>query len=77
MKLKMKLEAVDPLAPSKIRVATVSKILNNNYIMVRFDRMKEGLDRSLEFCYHRTSSSIFHAGFCRTHGLELEKPFGI
>jgi hypothetical protein len=39
-------------------------------------RVKEIADRSLEFCYHRTSSSIFNAGFCKANTLELEKPFG-
>jgi hypothetical protein len=72
----MKLEVIDPLNPSKIRVATVTKLLAENYVMIRLDKMKEIADRSLEFCYHRTSSSIFNAGFCKANTLELEKPFG-
>ena len=72
----MKIEAVDPIAPSKIRPATVTKQLGDNYILIELDHMKDNLDRSIEFCYHRTSSSIFNPGFCRANALELEKPFG-
>lgn len=74
-KPKMKLEVIDPLNPSKIRVATVTKLLADNYVMLKLDKMKETNDKSLEFCYHRTSSSLFNAGFCKANSLELEKPF--
>ena len=46
----MKIEAVDPIAPSKIRPATVTKQLGDNYILIELDHMKDNLDRSIEFC---------------------------
>ena len=69
----MKLEAIDPLNLSSICVATVAKVLKNNYIMVKIDGylIQEGHDM---FCYHRSSSSIFPAGFCEQNSLELHSP---
>ena len=37
----MKLEAVDPLNLSLIAVATVKKVLRNNYLMVGIGKMRE------------------------------------
>ena len=72
----MKLEAIDPIEPTKIRVATITKLLGDDYLMVKLDKIKSNIDRSLEFCYHSTSSSIFHPGFSKINNIELEKPFG-
>ena len=72
----MKLEAIDPIEPARIRVATITKLLGEDYLMVKLDKMKCNIDRSIEFCYHRTSSSIFHPGFSRVNNIGLEKPFG-
>ncbi|XP_041357919.1 MBT domain-containing protein 1-like isoform X2 [Gigantopelta aegis] len=71
----MKLEAIDPLNLSTICVATVMKVLRNNYIMI-------GIDGSLAqngtdwFCYHATSACIFPVGFCEINGLPLSPPRG-
>ena len=66
----MKLEAIDPLNLSSICVATIGKVLKNNYLMVKIDgyESEEGHDM---FCYHRSSSSIFLAGFCQKNSLDL------
>ena len=66
----MKLEAVDPLNLSKICVATVVKVLKDNYLMVRIDGFKQADDSDL-FCYHQTSSSLFPAGFCQRNSLNI------
>jgi hypothetical protein len=80
-KTNMKLEAVDPLNLSAICVATVRKVLNKNYLMVQIDsnpsknQAKNEDDSNDLFCYHRFSSSIFPAGFCQKHQIELQAPY--
>jgi hypothetical protein len=71
----MKLEAIDPLNLSAICVATVGKVLKNNYLMIRIDgcTAEDGSDM---FCYSRTSSSIFPAGFCQMNSIPLHAPYG-
>lgn len=71
----MKLEAIDPLNLSKICVATVGKVLKNNYLMIRIDGF-EVADDSDMFCYHSSSSSIYPAGFCQKNSIQLQKPSG-
>eukprot|EP00106_Octopus_bimaculoides_P006140 XP_014773582.1 PREDICTED: MBT domain-containing protein 1-like isoform X1 [Octopus bimaculoides] len=71
----MKLEAIDPLNLSAICVASVNKVLKNNYLMI-------GIDGSLAqngsdwFCYHITSPCIFPVSFCEVNNLELTPPRG-
>ncbi|XP_046666398.1 LOW QUALITY PROTEIN: polycomb protein Sfmbt-like [Homalodisca vitripennis] len=71
----MKLEAVDPLNLSAICVATVMKVLNEGYIMIRVDSYEE-MNGSDWFCYHMSSPYIFPAGFCASHGIPLSGPKG-
>lgn len=73
-KKNMKIEAVDPLNLSSICVGTVAKVLADGYLMVEIDgyNSQDGNDM---FCYHRTSSAIFPAGFCQKHKLPLQAPF--
>lgn len=73
-KAEMKLEAIDPLNLSAICVATVKKVLRNDYLMVKIDGYT--LDDLDTFCYHRTSSSILPTGFCQIHSIKLKEPFG-
>jgi hypothetical protein len=70
----MKLEAVDPLNLSAICVATVAELLNDGYLMIKIDGLvnDDGTDK---FCYHRTSSSIFPAGFCQKNNIPLQAPY--
>ncbi len=70
----MKLEAIDPLNLSAICVATVARVLRNDYIMVKIDGYS--VDDSDIFCYHRSSSSILPAGFCQKNSITLKEPFG-
>ncbi|KAI1286669.1 MBT domain-containing protein 1 [Halotydeus destructor] len=69
----MKLEAIDPLNLSTICVASVMKVLRNNYLMIGIDGMMAP-DGSDYFCYHSSSPCIFPVGFCQFNGLELTKP---
>ena len=71
-KVNMKLETIDPLCLSSIRVATVGKVLKNNYLMIKID----GAEDNDMFCYHRTSPAIFPAGFCEKNKLTLHAPYG-
>uniref|UniRef100_A0A0B7B795 FCS-type domain-containing protein n=1 Tax=Arion vulgaris TaxID=1028688 RepID=A0A0B7B795_9EUPU len=71
----MKLEAIDPLNLSAICIATVMKVLRNNYLMIGIDgsMAENGSDW---FCYHTTSPCIFPVGFCKINNLELTPPRG-
>ena len=69
----MKLEAIDPLNLSTICVATVMKVLRNNYLMIGIDGMMAP-DGSDWFCYHATSPCIFPVGFCKINNIELTPP---
>lgn len=72
----MKLEAVDPLNLSVICAATIKKVLNYDYVMVRVDCYEEDTDGSDWFCYELTSPSIFPCGFCASNGIPLTPPNG-
>nr|CAD7401652.1 unnamed protein product [Timema cristinae] len=77
----MKLEAVDPLNPSSICVATIVKVLLDGYFMVSMDpyEVQEGPNNegpNGNFCYHISSPYIFPAGFCRTNSISLTAPHG-
>ncbi|RUS85549.1 hypothetical protein EGW08_006692 [Elysia chlorotica] len=69
----MKLEAIDPLNLSAICVATVTKVLRNNFLMIGIDgsMAENGSDW---FCYHATSPCIFPVGFCEINNLHLTPP---
>ncbi|RWS02153.1 Polycomb protein Sfmbt-like protein [Dinothrombium tinctorium] len=71
----MKLEAIDPLNLSTICVATVTKVLRHNYLMIGIDGMM-AMDGSDWFCYHASSPCIFPVGFCMLNKLELTPPRG-
>ncbi|XP_077983794.1 uncharacterized protein LOC144438584 [Glandiceps talaboti] len=71
----MKLEAIDPLNLASICVATVMKVLKNNYLMIGIDGSM-AVDGSDWFCYHAISPCIFPAGFCELNNIELTPPRG-
>lgn len=72
----MKIEAIDPLNLSAICAATVMRVLNDDYIMIRIDSYDEDASAADWFCYHSCSPCIFPVGFCATHGLPLTPPKG-
>lgn len=74
-KVGMKLETIDPLNLSTICVATIMRVLRNDYLMIGIDGMMEesGADW---FCYHSTSPTIFPAGFCELNDIALTPPKG-
>ncbi|CAI9585181.1 unnamed protein product [Staurois parvus] len=71
----MKLEAIDPLNLSAICVATIRKVLAEDYLMIGIDG-SEAADGSDWFCYHALSPSIFPVGFCEINKIELTPPRG-
>ncbi|XP_021917000.1 polycomb protein Sfmbt-like isoform X2 [Zootermopsis nevadensis] len=72
----MKLEAIDPLNLSAICVATVMKVLREDYIMIRIDSYDEDASGSDWFCYHASSPCVFPAGFCDVNSIPLTPPKG-
>ncbi|XP_059479513.1 polycomb protein Sfmbt-like isoform X2 [Neocloeon triangulifer] len=72
----MKLEAIDPLNLSAICVATVMRVLNDGYIMIRIDSYDPDTTGADWFCYHSTSPYIFPAGFCEMNSIPLTPPQG-
>ena len=71
----MKLEAIDPLNLATICVASVKRVLNDNFLMVKMDTYEHDDELTGLFCYHQSSSSIFPAGFCQANQLELQTPY--
>ncbi|XP_071454837.1 MBT domain-containing protein 1-like isoform X2 [Hetaerina americana] len=72
----MKLEAIDPLNLSAICAATVMKVLQEGYIMIRIDSYDADANGSDWFCYHSTSPCIFPVGFCERNSIALTPPKG-
>ncbi|XP_073989613.1 scm-related gene containing four mbt domains isoform X3 [Rhodnius prolixus] len=74
----MKLEAVDPLNLSSICVATVMKVLNDGYLLIRIDSYEEDMNSpgSDWFCYHSSSACVLPPGFCNQNGITLTPPRG-
>ncbi|XP_037073901.1 lethal(3)malignant brain tumor-like protein 2, partial [Pollicipes pollicipes] len=77
-KVRMKLEALDPLNLGSIGVATVMQVLGNHFLMVRLESLppEPGRADADWFCYHASSPYIFPPGFCRTVGVALTPPHG-
>lgn len=73
----MKVEAIDPLNLSSICVATVMKVLNEGYLMIRIETYDADINCSDWFCYHQTSACIFAPGFCEANNITLTPPKGI
>lgn len=71
----MKLEAIDPLNLATICVATVTKVLRHNYLMIGIDGMMAA-NGSDWFCYHASSPYIFPCGYCSLNDLTLTPPRG-
>uniref|UniRef100_A0A667YYV1 Scm like with four mbt domains 1 n=1 Tax=Myripristis murdjan TaxID=586833 RepID=A0A667YYV1_9TELE len=75
----MKLEAVDPAAPISIRPATVTKVFNEQYFLVKMDDLcgfdePESAGRS--FLCHRDSPGIFPTQWSLKNGVTLSPPPG-
>ncbi|CAL8079720.1 unnamed protein product [Orchesella dallaii] len=72
----MKMEAINPLRPCVIGVATIKKVLKRGYVMVRVEgtEMEPGAEGNDWVCYHITSPNIFPCGFCEENGILLTPP---
>lgn len=76
----MKLEAVDPAAPFSISPATVTKVFNEHYFLVKIDDLRgdqgsEGSGGRSFLCY-RDSPGIFPAQWSLKNGVPLQPPPG-
>merc|ERR1739838_13464 len=71
----MKLEAIDPLKLSNICVATIAHVLDDGYVMIGIDGTDD-IENDKCFCHHRSSDSIFPAGFCKKNEIKLTLPNG-
>jgi len=67
----MKLEALDPLNPLLLTVASVVQTLQYNNIVINID-MSE-----IYFICHASSSNIFPVGYAKQHKCFLTPPKGI
>lgn len=72
----MKVEAIDPLNLSAICQATVMRVLNHGYIMIRIDYYNADEVGAELFCYHENSPCVFPSGFCKERGLPLTITLG-
>lgn len=73
----MKLEAVHPNDSTKICVASVTRIFDPNYFLVKIDNLISTQDDITDsFVAHKTAPFIFPVGFCLQNGLVLQQPAG-
>ncbi|XP_036387908.1 scm-like with four MBT domains protein 1 isoform X2 [Megalops cyprinoides] len=66
----MKLEAVNPLSPEHIHVATVTKV-RGQHIWLRLEGLKQPIS---EVIVHVDSMDIFPVSWCETNGYSLRHP---
>lgn len=74
----MKLEALHPNDPTSIYVASVARIFDNYYFLVKVDNLLSTQDDLIlnSFVAHRNSPCIFPIGFCTRNGVTLHQPKG-
>ena len=73
----MKLEAVHPQDPTIICVASVARIFDSCYFLVRIDDLISTQEEiSNCFIAHKGSHEIYEMGFCNRNGLSLQQPRG-
>ncbi|TRY65790.1 hypothetical protein DNTS_014258 [Danionella cerebrum] len=72
----MKLEAVDPAAPFTISPATVVKVFNNHFFLVRMDDLRDEKQKEggCSFLCHRDSPGIFPTQWSLKNGVKLSPP---
>lgn len=75
----MKLEAINPQSPSEICVATVTRIFDPFYFLVKIDNLISVQDDvSVDsFVAHKGLPGIFPIGFCFANNVHLQQPKGI
>ena len=74
----MKLEAVHPKDPTSICVASIVRIFDTHYVLVKIDNLLSAHDDFVDnsFMAHKGSPYIFPIGFCSKHNLTLTQPRG-
>uniref|UniRef100_A0A8C1GHS5 Scm like with four mbt domains 1 n=1 Tax=Cyprinus carpio TaxID=7962 RepID=A0A8C1GHS5_CYPCA len=70
IKESMMLEAVNPLCPGNIHVATVVKV-KGQHMWIRLEGLKQAIP---EIIVHRDSMDIFPVSWCETNGCPLHHP---
>ena len=74
----MKLEAVHPLDPTSICVASVARVFDANHFLVKIDDLIATQEEIANcFIAHKGSARIFEIGFCHKNGLPLQQPRGM
>ena len=77
MKVGMKLEALHPKTRSTLHPATVTKVINKVYFIVRMDDVSPAEEREcVEICCHSSTPVIFPVDWCFSKGLKLTPPRG-
>lgn len=66
----MWLEIVDPLNPSIVTAAQISKVLKCGYLMVTIDRPHSSTTK----CFHITSPLLINCGSCKKWKLQIAPP---
>ena len=76
--LGMKLEAVHPLDPTSICVASVARVFDAHHFLVKIDDLIATQEEIANcFIAHKGSAGIFEIGFCHKNGLPLQQPRGM
>ena len=74
----MKLEAINPQHPSEICVATVTRIFDPFYFLVKIDNLisvQEDVTTD-SFVARKGQAGIFPVGYCFKNGVHLQQPKG-
>uniref|UniRef100_A0A7M5X7K3 Uncharacterized protein n=1 Tax=Clytia hemisphaerica TaxID=252671 RepID=A0A7M5X7K3_9CNID len=78
LRLGMKLEAINPQNPSEICVATVTRIFDPFYFLVKIDNLisvQEDVTTD-SFVARKGQAGIFPVGYCFKNGVHLQQPKG-
>ncbi|XP_006811735.1 scm-like with four MBT domains protein 1 [Saccoglossus kowalevskii] len=71
----MKLEAINPKAPSQICPATITKIFNSNYFLVEIDDLSA--DKTpIQFVGYGECGGLFYVEWCKQHNVQIKIPNG-
>ena len=74
----MKLEAKDPVDPTAICCATVARVFDKFYFLVRIDNLlSSSVHEDRSFICHKKSSGIYPVGWCHKFNLSLHPPKGL
>ena len=70
----MKLEAVNPLQPGQICVATITNVIDNRLIQLRLDHLSSSTVADSTVLYPVDSFDIFPIGWAESNEYQLKTP---